>query len=200
MDAPCLVKTYRVSNAYSTSIISLVPYTRGIYMVGMVGMVIIFLRNFISSTCRSNSSCLVFGPCLGCIVPSTPLLEVLMAFSFGVLGFRAALSDFHTEFSVLFLYSGFSINHQPTNSPNAQRSKVGWPYYGGTVDCRLYLVGLWYVVCGPHHQSLRFGAELQLGSDLLKPVLKGFKNWVLTSFRTELWGAICRFRVFSWSK
>ena len=90
----------------------------------------------------------------------------------------------------------FPTNHQPTNSPNAQRSKVGWPYYGGTVDCRLYLVGLWYVVCGPHHQSLRFGAELQLGIDLLKPVLKGFKNWVLTSFRTELWGAIFRFRVF----
>lgn len=45
MDAPCLVKTYRGSNAYrGTSIISLVRYTRRIYMVGMVGMVIFFLK------------------------------------------------------------------------------------------------------------------------------------------------------------
>lgn len=76
-----------------------------------------------------------------------------MAFSFGVFGFRAALSDLHTEFSVLFWYLGFQwwfsplITSQPTRPmPNDLR-------WGGlitvarlTVACILLGFGTLYVV------------------------------------------------------
>ena len=142
-------------------------------------------------------------------MPSTPLLEVLIAFSFGVLGFRAALADFHTEFSVLFLVFWvfqwwFSplITSQPTRPmPNDLR-------WGGlitvarlTVACILLGFGTLYVVHTINLSDLVLNCNL--ASIFWSLFWKGSKtgSWlVLTSFRTELWGAICRFRVFSWSK